>query len=466
MLLEKSLIEKMIETALSTGGDFAEIYVEEKISESISSVSGRIEKANSQKTYGVGVRIAHKLQSVYGYSNSKNPDVLIKLASDLSKSFSDSVLTKAVPLGKLEVGKHHKVKILPKDVSQADKVLLIKRAYKAAKEYDELIQQVMVSVSDSEQTVLIANSEGRYVTETRVRVRMGINAIAGKDGMMQTGFEGPGTGKGYEYFLENELDVEKIAREAARIAKTMLLAEDCPSGVMPVIINNEFGGVIFHEACGHSLEATAVAKNASVFCGKLGTKVASDLVTAIDDGTIENAWGSANFDDEGYPQQRRVLIDKGILKSYMVDKLNSRRMDHLPTGSSRRESYRYSPTSRMSNTFIDNGKSTFDEIIAATEYGLFAAKMGGGSVNPGSGDFNFSVSEGYIVRNGKIAEPVRGAALVGNGAEILLKIDMVGNNLDRSRGMCGSSSGSICADVGQPTLRVASITVGGKKGAK
>jgi len=465
MLLEKQLIEKMIGTALATGGDFAEIYIEDKVSESIQLIGGRVEKASSQKSFGVGVRIALKLQSVYGYTNSKNPEDLVKLASDLSKSFSNSEVTKATPLGKVEVGKHHRVKISPRDVKQTEKVDLLKRAYKAAKEYDEVIQQVTVFLMDSVQDVLIANSEGRFVSEDRVRVRLGINAIAGKDGMMQTGFEGPGSGRGYEYF-KDELDVEGIAKEAARIAKTMLFADDCPSGVMPVIIHNQFGGVIFHEACGHSLEATSVAKNASVFCGKLNQQVASPLVTAIDDGTIENGWGSANFDDEGYPQQRRVLIDKGVLKSYMVDKLNSRRMNHLPTGSSRRESYRFSPTSRMSNTFIDNGTSTFEEIIASTEYGLFAAKMGGGSVNPGSGDFNFSVSEGYIVRNGKIAEPVRGAALVGNGAEILWKIDMVGNNLDRARGMCGSASGSICADVGQPTLRVSSITVGGKKGAK
>ncbi len=465
MLLEKQLIEKMIDTALATGGDFAEIFIEDKVSESIQLIGGRVEKASSQKSFGVGVRIALKLQSVYGYTNSKNPEDLVKLASDLSKSFSHSEKTSPTKLGTVEVGKHHRVKISPRDVQQTDKVALLKRAYKAAKEYDSVIQQVTVFLLDSVQDVLIANSEGRFVSEERVRVRLGINAIAGKDGMMQTGFEGPGSGRGYEYF-QDELDVEGIAREAARIAKTMLFADDCPSGVMPVIINNQFGGVIFHEACGHSLEATSVAKNASVFCGKLNQQVASPLVTAIDDGTIENGWGSANFDDEGYPQQRRVLIDKGVLKSYMVDKLNSRRMNHLPTGSSRRESYRFSPTSRMSNTFIDNGTSTFDEIIAATEYGLFAAKMGGGSVNPGSGDFNFSVSEGYIVRNGKIAEPVRGAALVGNGAEILWKIDMVGNNLDRARGMCGSASGSICADVGQPTLRVSSITVGGKKGAK
>jgi TldD protein len=465
MLLEKALIERMIETALQTGADFAEVYVEDRASEMISQIGGRVEKVNSSKLFGVGVRIALGLQSVYGYTNSKNPEELVKLASDLSKSFQGNTILKPSPLGQLEVGTRHIARINPRDVSQTKKVELMKKAYEAAKNYDPVIQQVAVNLSDWVQDVLIANSEGRFVSDTRVRIRMYINAIAGKDGMMQTGGEGPGTGKGYEYFFE-DIDIEELAKDAARCAKTMLFAEDCPSGVMPVIIDNKFGGVIFHEACGHSLEATSVAKNASVFCGKMGTQVASSIVTAIDDGTIENGWGSANFDDEGYPQQRRVLIENGILKSYMVDKLNARRMDHQPTGSSRRESYRFAPTSRMSNTFIDNGTSTFEEIIAATPYGLYAAKMGGGSVNPGSGDFNFSVSEGYIIRDGKIAEPVRGASLVGNGAEILHKIDMVGNNLDRARGMCGSQSGSIPADVGQPTIRVASITVGGKKGAK
>ncbi len=464
-MLEKKLIEKLIETALSTGGDFAEIFMEETVASTIQSVGGLVEKVSSRKVSGVGIRIAYKLQSVYGYTNSKNPEDLIKLASDLSKSYNQEERIQVVPLGELEVGQRHKVKISPLSVSQEDKVALIKKAYNAAKSYDEVIQQVMVYCTDWVQNVWIANSEGRYVTEERTRIRMGINAVAGKDGVMQTGFEGPGTGKGYEYFYE-DVDIESIAKEAARIAKTMLFADECPSGVMPVIIDNKFGGVIFHEACGHSLEATSVAKDASVFCGKLNQQIASPIVTAIDDGTIENGWGSANFDDEGYPQQRRVLIENGILKSYMVDKLNSRRMNHQPTGSSRRESYRYSPTSRMSNTFIDSGTSTFDEIIAATEYGLYAAKMGGGSVNPGSGDFNFAVGEGYLIRNGKIAEPVRGASLVGNGAEILWKIDMIANNLDRARGMCGSASGSIPADVGQPTIRVSSITVGGKKGAK
>lgn len=462
MLLEQKLIEQILDTALETGADFSEVYIEDHQSSVLQSVSGRLEKSNNTKTFGVGIRVAKKFQSVYGYTNSKNPEDLVKLAKDLSKSFSDEVLTKRTPLMELEVGKKHQVKIKPSEVDLKDKVKLLKTAYKAASEYDEVIKQVICYLVDDEKDVLIANSEGRFVTETRVKVRLMVSAVASDKGMMQTGTDGDGSGKGYEFLFE-EMDIPARGESAAKIAKTMLYADDCPSGVMPVIIHNAFGGVIFHEACGHSLEATSVAKDASVFCGKLNTKVASDIVTAIDDGTIENGWGSANYDDEGYPQQRRVLIENGILKSYMIDKINARRMNMEPTGSSRRQNYKFSPTSRMSNTFIDNGESTFEEIIKNTEYGLFAKKMGGGSVNPGNGDFNFSVMEGYMVRNGEIAEPVKGAALVGNGADILHKIDMVGNNLTRQRGMCGSASGSIPADVGQPTIRVKEITVGGRR---
>ncbi|MBN2540120.1 MAG: TldD/PmbA family protein [Bacilli bacterium] len=464
MLLEKKLIEDLLDAGLSRGADFAEVFVEETDSTLLQSLSGRLEKANSSKLFGVGIRLAKKFQTVYGYTNSQNPADLLKLAEDLSKSFNDDKLTKRTPLMELEVGPRHNAEIKPQDVPLTEKVAYMKKAYKAASEYDEVIQQVIINLLDNTQNVLIANSEGRFVTETRYRVRITVGAVAAKDGVMQTGGVAPGSGKGYEY-LFNEIDIEEYGKEAGRIAVTMLNAEECPSGVMPVVIHNGFGGVIFHEACGHPLEATSVAKNASVFCNKMGTKVASDILTAIDDGTLENRWGSANYDDEGYPQQRRVLIEKGILKSYMVDKINGRRMNAAPTGSSRRQNYKFAPTSRMSNTYIDNGESTFDEIIAATEYGLFAAKLGGGSVNPGNGDFNFAVMEGYMIRDGKIAEPVRGASLVGNGGNILYKIDMIANNLDSARGMCGSASGSIPADVGQPTLRVTGITVGGKRGA-
>ena len=212
----------------------------------------------------------------------------------------------------------------------------------------------------------------------------------------------------------------------------------------------------------HSLEATSVAKGASVFCNKLGEKIASDVVTAIDDGTRENQWGSINVDDEGHPSQKNVLIENGILKSYLVDYRNSRIMNHPVTGSARRQNYQYAPTSRMTNTFFAPGKDKFEDIIKATEYGLFAKKMGGGSVNPATGEFNFSVQEGYLIENGKITKPVKGAALVGSGKEVLMNIDMISDNLEFGHGMCGSQSGSVPTDVGQPTIRVRNITVGGK----
>jgi TldD protein len=231
---------------------------------------------------------------------------------------------------------------------------------------------------------------------------------------------------------------------------------------MTVAIENGFGGVIFHEACGHSLEATQVGIGTSEMCGKLGMQIANEKVTAIDDGTIKNAWGSVNIDDEGNPTQRNVLIENGILKNYMIDRLGSRRMGMPMTGNSRRQNYLYEPTSRMTNTFIDNGPDKNEDIIASIEYGLYAKEMGGGSVNPLTGDFNFSVREGYMVRNGKICEPVREASLIGKGSQILKDIDMVGQNLATGQGVCGSSSGSVPTDVGQPLIRVKKITVGGR----
>ena len=231
---------------------------------------------------------------------------------------------------------------------------------------------------------------------------------------------------------------------------------------MPVVMDNGFGGVIFHEACGHSLEATSVARGNSVFCGKLGTRIGSEKVTAYDDGTIPGAWGSLNINDEGEPTRRIKLLDKGVLTSYMIDKLGSRRMNMPSTGSGRRESYRFAPTSRMTNTFIAPGQDENSDIIASVENGLYAAKMGGGSVNPVTCEFNFAVLEGYLIKNGRISTPVRGATLIGRGDEILFNIDMVGRDMTMGQGMCGSESGSIPANVGQPMIRISSISVGGK----
>lgn len=463
-MLDKVLITKVLQEALSTNADFAEVFIEDKFQTNASLLASKIQHVNNSKVFGVGVRVAKGYRAVYGYTNSPKEEDLLKLANDLAQSFPGETLGLKVELKEMKIGDIHKIKYLPSEVAIDDKVAVLRRADIAARAYSEEIKQVSANYSDYVQTVWIANSEGTYVQDRRVRTRMSVAAIAANETSKQTGFDGPGGFYGFELFKEI-ISPEDSAREAARIAIANLHAEECPSGKMPVIIDNGFGGVIFHESCGHSLEATSVAKGASVFSGKKGEMIASPLITAIDDGTILNAWGSAAFDDEGNPQLRRVLIKDGILNSYMIDKLNAKRMNDAPTNSGRRESYRYQPTSRMTNTYIDNGTSTFDEIISSTKYGLYCKKMGGGSVNPATGDFNFSVGEGYIIRDGKIAEAVKGATLVGTGAEVLLKVDMVGNNLSRSQGMCGSASGSIPTDVGQPTIRVSEMTVGGRKAA-
>ncbi len=463
-MLERKLIKKVLREALTTNADFAEVFIEDKFQTDATLLSSKIQGVNNSKEFGIGVRVAKGYHSVYGYTNSPKEEDLLKLANDLAQSFPGEPVGIEFSLEEMKVGNLHPVKILPSTVSLEEKVELLRRADKAARAYSEEINQVSTRYQDYVQNVWIANSEGTYVHDTRVRTRLAIASIAANEESKQTGFYGPGGHYGFEFYSE-QLNIEEAAHESARIAVAMLHAEECPSGKMPVVIDNEFGGVIFHEACGHSLEATSVAKGASVFSGKKGELIANPLVTAIDDGTIPNAWGSATYDDEGNLQKKRVLIKDGVLTSYMIDKLNAIRMNDEPTHSGRRESYRYAPTSRMTNTYIDNGESTFDEIIAATKLGLYAKKMGGGSVNPATGDFNFSVAEGYMIRDGKIAEAVKGATLVGTGSETLLRVDMVGNNLASAQGMCGSLSGSIPTDVGQPTIRLSEITVGGRGGA-
>ena len=461
-MLNKQLIEDTLTAALSTGGDFAEVFVEDRTNNGIVMIGGKVESTMSGRDYGVGIRIFKGFNSIYAYTNKSDRDSLIDTAKKAAAALEGNKIDITINLSKSDVKNINNIQIDPSTVEKTKKVQVMKRAYETAFNYDELITQVTVSYTDYIQNIMVANSEGLWKEDTRVRARLGISSIASKNGEMQSGFFGPGASKGYEFF-EN-LDVDYYAKEASRIAVTMVNAKYSPSGRMPVIIDNGFGGVIFHEACGHGLEATSVAKGLSVFAGKVGQQIASPLVTAIDDGSIPNEWGSFNIDDEGTPSQRNVLIEKGILKGYMIDKLNARRMNMDITGSSRRQSYRFAPTSRMSNTFIDNGKSTPEEIFANTEKGIYAKYMGGGSVNPATGEFNFAVMEGYIVENGKIKEPVRGATLIGKGTEVLNKIDMVGNNLLQSQGMCGSVSGSIPANVGQPMIRVSEITVGGREG--
>ncbi|MCE5172242.1 TldD/PmbA family protein [Paenibacillus profundus] len=461
-MLHPALIENMLTAALATGGDFAEVFVEDKTANSLGMIGGIVESALSGRDYGVGIRIINGLFAVYAYTNDCSEDNLIKVATSAAQAIRGQVKDITIDLRRTTIPNRHVIQFNPSDFAKARKIEWMRRAHSAAKDYSPVISQTSITLTDSVQNVCIANSEGLLVEDCRTYTRMGFNAIAEAGATKQSGYLGPGAYAGME-FIET-MDIERYAREAARIATTMVNAKYAPSGKLPVIIDNGFGGVIFHEACGHGLEATSVAKKASVFADKLGEQVASPLVTAIDDGTIPNAWGSLNIDDEGAPTQRNVLIENGILKSYLIDKLGGLKMGMASTGSGRRQSYQFAPTSRMNNTFIAAGDSTTEEIIANTEYGLYAKHMGGGSVNTATGEFNFAVNEGYIVRNGKIEEPVKGATLIGKGMETLQKIDMVGDNLDHGQGMCGSLSGSIPVNCGQPMIRVSEMTVGGRKG--
>lgn len=462
-MLSKALIQDLITAALSTGGDFAEVFVEEKQTNSIMMLGGKVEDSVSGRDFGVGIRIFQGLRSVYAFTNEHTEAKLTTMARQAAQAIHGAgPQARTLSLLSGATYDRHPIRLLPSDIPHAQRVAVMRDAYQAAKGYDPVIAQVTVRYLDEDQSVLIANSEGTFAGDRRIRSRMNIEAVASSGSEMQTGFYGPGAHQGFEFFEQN--DMTRYATEAARIAVTMLRAGECPSGKFPVVIDNEFGGVIFHEACGHGLEATSVAKKSSVFADRIGEQIAPTIVTYIDDGTLPNEWGSQNLDDEGELIRRNVLIENGVLKGYLIDKLNGRRMEMAPTGSGRRQSYKFAPTSRMTNTYIAPGDSTPEEIIANTEFAIFAKKMGGGSVNPATGEYNFAVSEGYIVRDGKVCEPVRGATLIGTGLDTLQKVDMVGNNLAHGQGMCGSISGSLPVNVGQPMIRVSELTVGGRKG--
>lgn len=462
IMITKNLAKIVLNECLSTGADFAEIFLEETEHENISLDNGLAETISSSIDFGAGIRLINGLRSVYGYTNDISKKGLLSLASSLKHSFNESKKKDCDTITKMRIGAKHNPKISYQEISKEERISFLKKC-ESAMHIDDRIVRTVVSLNTEKQNVHIFNSDGKEVTDTRIRGRMALLAVAKDKNGIETSFEGPGAQKGMEFFYD-ENDMVERAKEVAKTAITMLGAKECPSGKMPVVIGNGFGGVIFHEACGHSLEATSVSKNLSVFSNKLGEKIASDVVSAVDDGTIEGGWGSGNIDDEGNKCQRNVLIKNGILTSYMIDPFNGRRMNAKQTGSSRRESYRFEPTSRMTNTFILPGKSTVEEMISSVKYGLYAKSLGGGSVNPTTGEFNFACTEAYMIEDGKVTYPVKGATLIGSGKEVLMKIDMVGQDLKRAQGMCGSSSGSLPVDVGQPTIRVSEITVGGRGG--
>ena len=459
-MISREICQRVLHKAVSTGADYAEIFAENTINHSIDMIASRVDSIKDAVIAGAAVRVYKGLRSVMATTVDTSETGLLACAEKAAEALGQGDAPIDIVLRERLFGDIHPVKIVPSTVSNKEKVAVLKDGYFAAREYHEAITQVSGTLLDVDHNILIANSEGLYAQDRQIRTRLSISAVAEINGETQTGGFNPGRRMGMEMF--DIIDPKTVGIQAARQAVTMAGAGYCSAGVMPVAIENGFGGVIFHEACGHSLEASSVAYGQSQFTGKLGQVIASEKVTAIDDGTIPNAWGSINIDDEGTPAQKNVLIEKGVLKSYMIDKFNGRRMGMASTGNARRQSYAYTPTSRMTNTYIAPGDDKNEDIIASIEYGLYAKEMGGGSVNPVTGEFNFAVREGYMIRNGKICEPVRGASLVGKGSDVIRNIDMVGSDMEMGQGMCGSSSGSVPTNVGQPLIRVSTITVGGR----
>ena len=459
-MLTKELCTRVLEAASATGADYAELYAENTVNQAIHMIDSKVDTIKDSVVHGVGIRVFKGLRSVTASTVDTSEAGLIRCAAQAAQALGEGTAQIDIRLTPMTFTDIHPVTVSPTEASNRQKVDLLKEGYFAAREYSDAITQVSGTLMNVDHNILIATSEGIYARDRQIRTRMMIEAIAQIGSETQTGSCRPGRRMGLEMF--ETVKPKDVGIHAAKQAVVMAGAGYCPAGVMPVAIDNGFGGVIFHEACGHSLEATSVAYGRSQFAGMLGQTIASFKVTAIDDGTIPNAWGSVNIDDEGTPSRKNVLIENGVLKSYMVDKMGARRMGLAATGNSRRQGYGYAPTSRMTNTYIAPGEDSNEDIIASMEYGLYAKEMGGGSVNPVTGEFNFAVNEGYIVRNGKICEPVRGASLVGKGSEIIQNIDMVGKNLEMGQGMCGSSSGSIPTNVGQPMIRVSAITVGGR----
>lgn len=463
-MINESTARAVLNEAQKSGADYAELFLEDKESNQAEMLDGKVESANYTRICGAGVRVLKGTLSAYAFSADTSEQALLDTARAAAAALGEA---KFSPDGAVsfEVKRYGtNVERAFDTIGNADRVKIMREAALAARSVSSEVTQIRVRYSDSVQRVTIVSTDGIYAFDERPRTRLFVQAVAMKDGEAQTGFEGPGCCRGFEAY-RGFIDAADTARVAANMAVTMLHAPECPAGYLPVVIDGGFGGVIFHEACGHSLEATSVGRNNSVFCGKLNTKIAADCVNAVDDGTMPGEWGSINIDDEGTPGQRNVLIENGILKGYLIDKLGSRRMGMPITGSSRRQGYIFAPTSRMTNTFICEGTDDEEEMIASMGEGLFARKMGGGSVNPPTGEFNFSVAEGYWVKGGKIVSPVRGATLIGKGSEVLKLIDRVGPRMWMSQGMCGSLSGSVPTNVGQPRIRVSGMTVGGKGGA-
>lgn len=450
--------EKILKKCLITGADFSEIFLESTIIKNIKLSNKKIEKISENTIDGIGIRIALNNEKVYGYTNDLTTKNINNIIKKLVINYNSPIKNIDIKLPKITQYKKN-IKLNHNEFSDEEKVNLLHKIDNIARNHNEKITQVEVNLIENKQYVEISNSSNTNVSEERTLTRLHIEVYANENGKIESGHRAIGYNLGYE--MLDKINLKKEIEDLVDRTIEKLTATSCPGGYMPVVIGPGFGGVIFHEACGHALEATSVAKNVSVFSNKKNKKIASDCITLIDDGTYDSLYGTTIIDDEGNKTKKNILIKNGTLKQYLVDLLNKTKMNQNITGSGRRESYKYLPTSRMNNTYLENKTDKIDEMIKSIKYGLYAKTMGGGSVNPTTGDFNFSVIDAYIIKNGKIGEPVKGASLIGNSKDIMKSISMVSDDLSLESGKCGSASGWVPVTIGQPTIKVDNILVGG-----
>jgi TldD protein len=454
-------LSRVLERGRSTGAGFSEIFVEEVRRTAANLDDGTVESVSSSRDFGAGIRVISGDTTGYAHTTDLTEPGLLAAAEAAARAASRGDGGKhVVALGTPRRQVVNTVRVVPASVPKARKIELLMLANDAARAADSSIVQVSAGYGDTTRRILVANSDGVLASDEQVRTLFRLNAVANGDTGLQTGYDSLGHTVGFELF--DEESVEELARRAAQRAVTKLHARPAPSGAVPVVIKQGSGGVLFHEACGHGLEADLVARGASVYANRVGELVASPLVTLVDDGTMSREWGAIGIDDEGHPSQRNVLIENGVLTDYMWDHIRATREGRAPSGNGRRESYEYLPMVRMTNTFVMNGTESPDDIIRATDHGVYVAKLGGGQVNTATGDFVFGMTEAYLIENGEITEPLRESNLIGNGPQVLADIDLLGNDFAMGNpGTCGKDGQGVPVGDGQPTLRVKSLTIGG-----
>jgi TldD protein len=464
-LLSLPLVERLLGTAMARGADFAEVYVERATSTAVSLDEGKIKSAQVGSVTGVGVRAIRGAQVGYAYSDDLDEAALLRTAQTAALVADGTREPGPVNMSRQPLPTHYQVREPLAGVDVARKIALVKAADKAARAYDKRIRQVTGGYADQTREILVANTLGHFAEDRQDLCRLGVQCVAfGKKNERRTGFYGGGGRVDFRFF--EDFSPEQVGREAARQAIATLGAVAAPSGPQTVVLAPGWSGILLHEAVGHGLEADFIRKGTSLFAGKLGEKVASELVTVIDDGTVAGGRGSINVDDEGNPGERKVLIEKGVLKGYLYDHLNARLTGQRSTGSGRRQSFRHAPLPRMTNTYLAPGDQTAEEIIQAVPKGLYCRQFGGGQVDISNGNFVFEIAEAYLIENGEITRPVRGAMLIGVGPEALKNVTAVGNDAahDPGLGTCGKDGQSVPVGVGLPTVRIDNVTVGGTGG--